>query len=439
MAQIFQFFRSAYSGIPRSIWLLCLVLFINRAGTMVLPFLALFLTQSRGLDEGHTGAMLFAFGLGSVLGSYAGGRLSTMFGSTRIMTVSLFGAGIVFPLFLQLAGLVALAFGCFIIGFVSDAFRPAMMTAVAERVTTANRTRAFALIRIAGTGGMAIGPGIGGFVAAANYDWIFMVDGLTCLGAGVLFLILVRPSTMATAPAAKAATATSEKREVPPNSPFRDMHFMALMALFALLFIILFQIFSTFPLYLKKDLDFSEERIGLLFTISSGVILLFEMSLVHALDGRDPLKLFGFGCFLFSLGFALLVFHDSFMWATVCIVIMTVGEMLSLPFSHTLVAERSGENSGTYMGVYTAAGSLGALIGPPLGIYLLDQMGGFWFWLSVGSVGLVLWLGSLVLSAFWKPVEAPVATVSSENPDGRTPDGRTPDGRTPDGPTLDSA
>ena len=43
-------YRAAYSGLPRDLWLLSLVLLVNRAGGMVLPFIALYLTRERGLS-----------------------------------------------------------------------------------------------------------------------------------------------------------------------------------------------------------------------------------------------------------------------------------------------------------------------------------------------------------------------------------------------------
>ena len=39
-----QLSKAAYSGIPRPVWWLGLVMFINRSGTMVIPFLTVYLT-----------------------------------------------------------------------------------------------------------------------------------------------------------------------------------------------------------------------------------------------------------------------------------------------------------------------------------------------------------------------------------------------------------
>ena len=61
-------YAKAYRGLPRTVWILSLVMFINRCGTMVLPFLTLYLTQEKGIDIQVAGQVLAVYGLGSILG-----------------------------------------------------------------------------------------------------------------------------------------------------------------------------------------------------------------------------------------------------------------------------------------------------------------------------------------------------------------------------------
>lgn len=42
-------YADAFSGLPRDVWLLAGAMLVNRAGTMVLPFLSLYLTRQLGL------------------------------------------------------------------------------------------------------------------------------------------------------------------------------------------------------------------------------------------------------------------------------------------------------------------------------------------------------------------------------------------------------
>lgn len=413
MRSFLYWYRDTYKGVSRAVWILAIVLLVNRAGTMVLPFLTLFLTQSRGLNEDQAAVLLFAFGLGSVLGSYVGGRLAERFGATRIMTLTLFGSGFGFLGFLFLEGFPALTAGCFLISLLADGFRPAIMTAVAENADPANRTRSFTILRLAGTLGMGVGPAVGGYLAEANYNLIFIVDGLTCIAAGIAFVLMVRwffdhaPATVK--PSAEATAAGKAQ-----GSPFRDGPFMALMVLVTLFFIMLFQFFSTFPLYLKQDLQYSERMIGVVFSVSSIAILLFEMPLVHSVDRFNHVRLFGIGSFMLALGFTLLMLGANFGWVCVCVLVMTLGEMLSLPFSNTLVAARAGAKTGEYMGIYTACGSLGLLLGPPLGLWVMKRVPADQLWLGVGCIGAVIWLAAIVLARLWHTKTEP--TLATPEP-----------------------
>jgi hypothetical protein len=69
---IFSAYTGAFSGIPREVWLLAGALLVNRAGTMVLPFLSLYLTRDLGLTAVRAGQIIGCFGLGSMIGSYFG-------------------------------------------------------------------------------------------------------------------------------------------------------------------------------------------------------------------------------------------------------------------------------------------------------------------------------------------------------------------------------
>jgi predicted MFS family arabinose efflux permease len=68
-------YRAAFSGLDRSVWLLSLATLVNRSGTMVMPFLVLYLTEKRGFAITDAGRALGLYGVGGVLGSYLGGWL----------------------------------------------------------------------------------------------------------------------------------------------------------------------------------------------------------------------------------------------------------------------------------------------------------------------------------------------------------------------------
>ena len=91
LRSLFLAYRNAYSGLPREVWMLAIALFVNRFGTMVLPFLTLYMTDELGFDEISAGKMLSIYGLGSIAGCYVGGRFSKRFGAIRTQLLFLVG------------------------------------------------------------------------------------------------------------------------------------------------------------------------------------------------------------------------------------------------------------------------------------------------------------------------------------------------------------
>src|ERR1700733_309593 len=90
-------YQNAYRGLSRSTWLLSLVMLVNRSGTMVIPFMTIYLTSpSMGYSIGQAGLVMGIFGLGAICGGLLGGRLTDKYGFHRVQLVTLTGGGIMF-------------------------------------------------------------------------------------------------------------------------------------------------------------------------------------------------------------------------------------------------------------------------------------------------------------------------------------------------------
>jgi predicted MFS family arabinose efflux permease len=76
----FQRYINNFRGFSREIWILAIITFINRAGTMVLPFLSKYLKEDLHFTYGEVGWIMVCFGFGSILGSWLGGKLSDKIG-----------------------------------------------------------------------------------------------------------------------------------------------------------------------------------------------------------------------------------------------------------------------------------------------------------------------------------------------------------------------
>ncbi|MBD3870882.1 MAG: MFS transporter [Acidobacteria bacterium] len=385
-------YSAAYAGLPREIWLLAGALLVNRAGTMVLPFLSLYLTRDLELTAADAGLVIGCFGLGSMAGSFIGGWLSDRVDPVRVQQVSLIASGFGFLTFTQLESFAALAGGVLVLAAISDAFRPALMAAVAHRSSPEIRARAFALIRLAANLGMAIGPAAAGLLAVYGWVWIFVGDAVTCWAAAAMLLATIRSD----APVGAADRGQAKGRD---GTPWQDLPFLGFMLLLVVLGMAFFQVWSTAPLYLRSFYGLTERSIGLLLALNALIIVLTEMLLIRAVENLDRMRIVGLGAFLVCGGLAILPFGPGWMTAVGFMVVLTVGEMLSMPITNAVVAERAGAGSvGRYMGVYTLAFSTAFVLGPIVGTAIYQAFGPQTLWYGTGAVGVVLAIAFAALS-----------------------------------------
>ncbi|HEY0433099.1 MAG TPA: MFS transporter, partial [Chitinophagaceae bacterium] len=118
-------YRNAYSGLSHATWWLSVVMFVNRAGTMVLPFMTVYLTEEKGFSIARAGWEIALFGLGAIAGNYVGGRLTDRIGFRQVQFWSLFLNGVMFIVLGQMVTFWQIGAAMFMVGIVGEAFRPA--------------------------------------------------------------------------------------------------------------------------------------------------------------------------------------------------------------------------------------------------------------------------------------------------------------------------
>ena len=111
----FQSYINNFKGFTREIWILTLITFINRAGTMVVPFLSKYLKEDLHFSYDQVGWIMVCFGTGSMLGSWLGGKLSDKIGFYWIMIFSLFTTGIALFIIQYITSFEGLCLGMFLL------------------------------------------------------------------------------------------------------------------------------------------------------------------------------------------------------------------------------------------------------------------------------------------------------------------------------------
>ncbi|HEX2536216.1 MAG TPA: MFS transporter [Chitinophagaceae bacterium] len=356
-----RLYRNAYKDLSKPMWWLALVILINRSGTMVVPFLTVYLTE-QGYSLVQAGTVMAIGGTGGVLGGFLGGQLADRFGFHRVQWASLAASGLLFLLLQWLHSLVLIGGCVFLLSLAGEAFRPANATAIAHYSTDANRTRGYALNRLATNLGWAIGPATGGLLASIHFNLLFWVDGLTCLfAAALLYRVL---------PEGKQAAYQKQEGETGVSaSPYRDGPFLKSLVCTFVVAVTFFQLMSIVPVYFHEGVGLSKAAIGAVLALNGLLIVLFEMVLVYTLEGRNrAVTCMIAGTLLMAAAYLLLGAGPYLGVVIASMVVITFGEMFLFPFLNRFWVDRStAENRGRYAALFTMAFALGQLLAPPLG------------------------------------------------------------------------
>lgn len=392
MNKFVRLYIDSYKGLSTAAWLLALVMLINRIGSMVIPFLGIYMSSELNFSKTQVGIILGCFGIGSVCGSFIGGWLTDKFGNFKVQSLSLIS---VIPIFLVLPNFrtfEGLAFMIFVLSLIADTFRPANSVSVARYAKPENITRAYSLNRMAVNLGFSIGPALGGFLAQFSYNWIFYGNAIAAGLAAIVFIYFFKNRKANTTERKEPSPLESIKKE---KSAYRDGLFIIFNILCCLFSMAFFQLLSTLPLFYKDVYHLEPDKIGLLLGFSGFVIVVFEMVLIHLIENKFTVRqIMIWGTATTAASFYMLNFDLGIVWLYLAMFILSTGEMLSLPFTATIAIKRAGfSNQGAYMGFNSLAFASANIFSPYLGTYLAEHYGYNILWITTGSVLLLTSLG----------------------------------------------
>jgi predicted MFS family arabinose efflux permease len=393
MRGIIHIYKDSFSGLSRSIWILSIIMIINRAGAMVLPFMALYLTSSLRFSMTQAGWVMGAYGAGSIAGAYIGGQLADKYGSYHIQLYSLLCSAVALIILIFLKDFTSITILVFSFSTISDTLRPANSVAIAAYSTPETRTRSFSLMRFATNVGFSIGPAVGGLIAATlGYTWIFVVDAITCLIAAALLMYYLGPPV--------AETAESDEKPVvqPSRSAYRDPIYLIFIFLVALYAIAFFQLFTSIPLFWKDAWDFSPTETGMLLALNGLIVVLVEMPFIRKIEHISrQLHLVALGSLLLLISFGfLLLGWPSLIFAGLYILAISVSEIFAMPFMTNFAVSRPAESRrGQYMALYAMAYGIAHVVAPAGSMYVAEHFG-----FQTLFIGLMV-LSGLITAAFY--------------------------------------
>jgi MFS family permease len=377
-------------GLPAAYWRIWTGTLVNRLGTFVEPFLALYLTTTRGLGVGEAGGVLAAFGAGSVLAQPVGGSLADRIGRRATLAGSLGVSALLLAALAVVHAVWLIVLVVALLGLIGDAYRPASQAAVADLVPFAERRRASGLIFWAINLGFSAAAVFGGLLATAGYGLLFTLDAITC---GVFAVIILRfvPETR------PAAAARASEAGVGYGAVLRDRTFSVLLAVQTLVAIGLVQLFVVLPLAMDHD-GLSVATYGWVAALNGLTIVVAHPLLSPALLRRSPTRVLALGGLLVTVSFAVFAVADGALAYALGIVIFSLAEICGAAVGPGLVAELAPPAlRGRYAGLHGLTFGVGAMVAPIVGTQLLGPGDSARPWVACGALALVAAAGFLLL------------------------------------------
>jgi len=377
------------TGMPRPFWVLWTGILINRLGTLVEPFLALYLVAVRGFPVAAAGGVLAVYALGSMISQITGGLLADTLGRRATLTAGMLANGACLIALGYVTAAPAVIAMTFAAGATTDTYRPAAQALVADLIPAAGRARAYGLISWAANLGFSAAMLSGGVLARAGFRWLFWADALTCAAFAALAWRAV-PLPQARPPA----------RDKPPGG-FADVlrdPVMAGCALVALGYMAVYQqAFTTLPIAMHAA-GLPPPAYGLVMALNGIVIVIAQPLAGRWLAGRDHSLVVVAGNMLTSAGFAVTALASSTATYAGAVCIWTLGEIAIAAAGGAIIAGLAPAHlRGRYLGLYGAASSLGALLAPLAGTQLL-RLGAPVLWVTCGAVAATAAFGQLALA-----------------------------------------
>lgn len=395
MRKLFHWYKNSYAGLPTSVWLMATIQLVAATGTMVLSFLSIYLSQRLNVSTSETGLVVSSYGIGMLIGTWAGGYLTDRIGAFRVQQVSLLGSAVLLISLSFVHSLTQMCVGSFFWGICAASLMPANSAAMAFLCPEKVRTKGFVLNRLVNNLGATIGPVIGGVLAKFDYQYLFWIDGALCGIAGITLLWYFPKS---------------QPSSIEPKSPvtrattfwWNDKVFSVILISTLMVGFMVAQIFSTFGLYLKEACHLTELEIGFLFALNTIVIVAFQMPLTQFLERFHLAIVSALGGILVGIGFGLVPFGFGMTFLAFTVLVWTLGEMLVWPSLTTMISLRAPKDAqGRFQGMYGLSISIGMIIGPSLGSHLYAKYGGMTLWLVVGSMGIIAFASLFYLNSIW--------------------------------------
>jgi MFS family permease len=388
--------RNLYNQYPRQYWLMILgVVIATAGGSMIWPFMLIYASGKLNMPLSSVAALI-SINAGTGLGSsLIAGTLADRIGRKGVMNFSLVMTGLAYFLLMHAQTYWHFVGIMVMIGLSNPMYQVGADAMLADMIPSEKRTEAYAINRIANNAAFALGPAVGGFLAATSYNFAFIGACTGFLTYSVLLFFFARETLD-----------TSVKRTehtIPQTSGFtrvlRDSKYMAFVFTMSLGLIAPTMLWILMPVYAKTNFGIPENIYGLIPT-TNALMCVFVQYFVTLITRKHPtLPVLTVGMLIYAIGTGSVALAGSFSGFWISMVILTFGELTLVPTASKYVADLAPEDMrGRYMSIYWLGWGLARTLSPLLGGYLNDSIAPRAIWIGGLAIGLTSTFGLFLLN-----------------------------------------
>ena len=386
--------QRVFKEYPRQFWLMFVGMLISTIGSsMIWPFWLVYISDK--LDTPMTVAASL-FTLNSFLGltsSFIGGPIIDRLGRKWIMIASLGINGLAYIFlgnantFFQFAILLGIT------GSVNPLYRVGADAMMADILPPEKRIDGYALFRLSNNLGIAIGPAIGGFIAASSFTLAFYLAAFGMITYCILLILFARE----TLPSKTNMDRDERNLKKAPREKLggylpiiKDYPYISFISSFTLVSMCASLIWVLLPVHATENYAVPMQKYGFIPTTNAIMVVTLQLFITRITKRYPTLSVVTVGAFFYMLAVGLVSIMNGFWGFWICMVIMTIGELIIVPTSSTYVANRAPvDKRGRYMSLYALTWGVASGIAPVLGGFLNDSYGPTAIWIGGGIIGLL--------------------------------------------------
>jgi predicted MFS family arabinose efflux permease len=391
-----DWFQDTTGGLPRTFWYLWAGTLINRVGSFVIIFLAIYLTEVRGFDEFQAGLVLGLWGAGGAVGTLTGGVLADRWGRRPTLLTAHLGAATMMLALGFARELWMVGLGALLLGMFAEAARPAFSAMMIDVVPERDRLRAFTLNYWAINLGFACAAALAGLAAEAGYLLLFVVDAATTLATAAVIFLKVGETRLTRGGQQPHAPLAAAPHRGGLRTALSDRVFVGFVALNILLALVFMQHVSMLPIAMSQD-GLSPSTFGSVIAVNGVLIVAGQLFVPRLIRGRSRSHVLALAALVVGVGFGLTAFANAAWFYVLTVLIWTLGEMLNSPSNSTLIAELSPSAlRGRYQGVFSLSWSVATFVAPIAGGFVRDRLGDSALWFGCAAIGGVVAVAHLL-------------------------------------------